>query len=259
MSTRAMRTIGTAALLAALLSLSIVAVSSGDPAASRQSAELTFGKKRPGVGTGVSVGIDYVNPADPSAKPPAVRRVVIQPAPGARFDTSVPDACTATDAQLTAQGESACPPGSKVGEGVVTVDTGIPGPGRFVTADVDFLNNTNELIYVNTIRGTLARTVIRAQVSSNQIVTDAGMLPGTPPDGGAIDTVQVHFPPFIRDGRAYVTTPPACPRSRVWVNRISFTYSDGVQQSVDSPSPCKRGGGGRGFYDWHPGSHASVR
>jgi hypothetical protein len=240
MNGRAFRITGATAVLAALFSLAVVAASAADTTGSRQSAELTFGKKRPGVGTGLFVGIDYVNPANPSAKPPAVRRVVIQPAQGARFDTSVPDLCTATDAQLTALGESACPAGSKVGEGVVTVDTGIPGPGRFVTADVDFLNNTNQLIYVNTVRGTLARTIIRAQVSPSQIVTDAGMLPGTPPDGGAIDTVDVHFPPIVRGGRAYVTTPPSCPRSRFWVNRMTFTYADGVQQSVDSTSPCKR-------------------
>jgi hypothetical protein len=164
---------------------------------------------------------------------------VVRLASGARIDTSAPQLCTASDPELMLLGESACPPGSKVGQGVVTVDTGIPGPGRIVTADVAFLNNTDQLIYVNTARGTSARTVIRADVGSNTIVTDAPLLPGTPPDGGAIDTVHISFPPLVRDGRAYVTTPPRCPPSRRWINQVSFTYADGVTQTVDSPSPCK--------------------
>ncbi|MGH2981625.1 MAG: hypothetical protein ACRDKV_06250 [Solirubrobacterales bacterium] len=228
------------AALGALFLLWIVAVSAGNPGASRQTAELTFGKKKPGVGTGLFVNIDYMNPDDPGAKPPAVRRVVERLAKGARLDTSVPDACTASDAELMALGEPACPAASKVGEGVVTVDSGLPGPARFVTADVDFFNNTNQLIYLNTVRGTAARTVIRASVSSDAVTTDVALLPGTPPDGAAIDTVHAHFPPLVRDGQAYATTPPRCPRSRLWVNRVSFTYADGVQQSVDSPTPCKK-------------------
>jgi hypothetical protein len=236
---RAIRIIGTVGALGALFLLGIVAVSAGVSGTSRQTAKLTFGDMKPGVATGLLESIDYVNPDDPAAKPPAVRRVVVKLAPGARFDTSAPELCTASDAELMLLGESACPLGSKVGQGVVTVDTGIPGPGRIVTADVKFFNNTNQLIFLNTIRGTSARTVIRGQVGSNEVVTDVAMLPGTPPDGGAIDTVHIYFPPLVRDGRAYVTTPPRCPPSRRWINQVSFTYADGVTQTVDSPSPCK--------------------
>ena len=67
-------------------------------------------------------------PVDPEAKPPAVRRVVTVLPRGARYDTSVPGACTATDAELIAQGGAACPPESAIGGGVVTVDTGVAGP-----------------------------------------------------------------------------------------------------------------------------------
>jgi hypothetical protein len=236
---RAIRIIGAIGALGALFLLGIVAVSAGDPSTSRQTAKLIFGKQRPGVASGVRVDIDYVNPDDPAAKPPAVRRVVEQFAQGARIDTAAPELCTASDAELMALGESACPPGSKVGEGVVTVDTGIPGPGRIVTADVDFFNNTNQLIYLNTVRGTGARSVIRAAVGSNTVVTDVAMLPGTPPDGGAIDVVHVSFPRLVRNGRAYLTTPPRCPPSRRWINQVSFTYGDGVTQTVNSPSLCK--------------------
>ena len=164
---------------------------------------------------------------------------------GARFDTSVPAACTASDAELTAEGGAACPAGSAIGGGVITVDTGLPGDGRIVTADVEFFNNTDEFIYVNTVRGTSARTIIRATVEGRRTVTDAGMLPGTPPDGGAIDTVEiaVENASATVDGvaRNYITTPKRC-RGRKddphWTTRVVFTYADGVTQTVPTHTPC---------------------
>jgi hypothetical protein len=228
------------AAMAAFAALVLVPVSFGGTDTDRQTVKLTFNKHRPGKASGLTFDIDYVNPADPQAKPPAVRRVVTQLARGARFDTSVPDACTASDAELMASGEAACPPGSKVGEGVVTVDTGVPGPNRFVTADVDLLNNTDQLIFVNTLRGGSARTIIRGKVNGRTTTTDAGMLPGTPPDGGSIDTVHIELRRLAEGAGAYIRTPRRCPRSHRWKNRVTFTYADGVTQSVKSPSPCKR-------------------
>jgi hypothetical protein len=238
------RKVGVFALCAAssLLALSFVLAPAGfgGTDTDRQTAKLTFNKHRPAKPSGVTLDIDYVNPADPQAKPPAVRRVVTRLARRARLDTSVPEACRASDPELMAAGEAACPPGSEVGEGVVTVDTGLPGPARFVTADIDFLNNDDELIFVNTVRGSGARTVIRGEVRGREITTDAGMLPGTPPDGGSIDTVHVELRRVVEGGRAYIRSPKRCPRTRRWMNSVTFTYADGVTQSVDSPSACKR-------------------
>ena len=111
---------------------------------------------------------------------------------GGSYDTSVPESCEASDAELTLRGAAACPGGSAIGGGLVTVDTGLPGPARIVTADVEFFNNATdpdgEFIYLNTVRGNGARTVIRADVTKRRTITDAGMLPGAPPDGGSIDT-----------------------------------------------------------------------
>src|SRR4051794_7129348 len=85
--------------------------------ASRQTAKATFVEQRPGVPTAVTFAVDYVNPDDPNGKPPAVRTVIETLARDARFNTSVPAECAATDAQLVAMGEPACPPQSKVGSG----------------------------------------------------------------------------------------------------------------------------------------------
>jgi hypothetical protein len=212
---------------------------------SRQTASYTLSGERPNQPTAEHFLFDYRNPSDPEGKPPAVTRVVTVLPRGAHYDTSVPGLCTASDSELTTQGAEACPPDSAIGGGVITVDTGVPGPGRIVTADTEFFNNTNEFIYVNTIRGTSARTVIRAPVEPRQTITVSGMLPGTPPDGGAIDTVDITVDSVTRevDGRprSYITTPKRC-RGRVddphWTTRVAFSYGDGVTQTVPTHTPC---------------------
>jgi len=205
---------------------------------SRQDASLLFTESRPGVATGVELLIDYVNPADPAAKPPAVRRVVVELAHGARYDTSVPELCPATDAELMALGTAACPAGSIVGEGVITLDTGIPGPGRFIASDTTFFNDTDELIFLNKERQSDGHIVVRGQVGERTITSEAPFLPGAPPDGTAIDTVQITDHAISNGSGNYITTPPRCPRSRRWINRVTFTYDDGVTQSVTTASPC---------------------
>ena len=230
--------------LAALLVLPAIALAgNGD---SRQKSSYKLSSTVPGSSTGEHFVFDYVNPDDPEAKPPAVERVVTKLPRRGRFDPSVPGSCTASDAQLMAQGASACPKDSLLGGGVVTVDTGVPGPGRIVTADVVFANNaedeTGEFIYVNTVRdASLARTVIRADVKRRKTITVAGLLPGLPPDGGAIDTVDVQVDSISTPAGDYITTPPRC-RKGHWVTRVRFTYQDDVSQVERDKTPCNRTG-----------------
>lgn len=193
--------------------------------------------------------IDYINPGDPEAKPPAVQKVTTVLPKGARFNVRVPDSCTAGDAALLLEGGAACPASSRVGGGVVTVDTGFPEPARTITADVDLFNNATdpegEFIYVNTVRGVGARTLIRADIVGRDTVTISGALPGTPPDGGAIDTVDLTVDKItgMLEGvgrRAYLTTPRNCPKRGEWHTRIEFSYPDGVAETIRSETPCRR-------------------
>src|SRR5207247_6235597 len=145
-------------------------------------------------------------------------------------DPSVPGSCTASDAELMALGAQACPEDSAIGGGVVTVDTGFPGPARIVTADVEFFNNASdpqgEFIYLNTVRGSGARTVIRADVRRRKTITEASMLPGTPPDGGAIDNVDLTVLAAGSGSGDYITTPRRCPARGFWTTHVRFTYAD---------------------------------
>jgi hypothetical protein len=211
---------------------------------SRQSAKVVFVDKHPGVPSGLAFDVDYVNPSDPNGKPPAVRTVFETLASGARIDTAVPPRCGATDAELMALGEGACPPGSKVGTGYIRIDTGFPEPTRFFDVDVTFLNNTDQLIFLSRERKTGARVVSRAAIKGTHLTSMAPTLPGTPPDGGALDVVHTRFDAIAREvggvRRGYITTPSACPRGGKWTNTLAFTYADGVTQTIASQSPCAR-------------------
>ena len=241
----------TAALTLAVLALAAVAAPAVEDA--YQASEYTLTQERVARPTGEHFLFDYVNPDDPEGKPPAVKEVVTILPRGARYDPSVPGSCTASDEELQLQGAAACPADSAIGGGVITVDTGVPGPGRIVTADTEFFNNAEdpqgEFIYLNTVRDTGARTVVRADVTRRRTITVAPMLPGTPPDGGAIDTVDVEVLKVARriDGkrRGYITTPGRCTRSRTWFARVRFTYGEDNSQVVATPNPCKRRRAGR--------------
>ena len=207
-----------------------------------QTASLRFVESEPGRPSGYRVRIDYSNPDDPKAKPPSVREVVEVFARGTRIDTGAPERCVASDAELTLRGRSACPPDSIVGTGFIRLDTGVPGPGRFLREDVTFLNKTGQLIYLTQDRATGARTVVRARVRAHRVVTEAPLLPGAAPDGTAIDVVRGDFPKLVRmrDGRrrAYVTTPERCAARGYWANRVRFAYHDGTTQREMTRNRC---------------------
>ena len=221
-----------------------LALSQGE--GSYQSAGIEFGTTAPATATFEDIAIDYVNPGDPEGKPPAVRTVETILQGGARYDSTAVPVCTATDAELMTQGEAACPPESKIGEGQTTVDTGGPEPGRIVEVDVDFFNNTGELIYLTTVQPAGAHTVIRGQAFKRRTVTELDMLPGFPPDGGAIDTVQIRIGTVAGEADAepsgYLTTPRRCPKRGSWINRIRFTYANGTTQETSNEVPCTKPG-----------------
>lgn len=213
---------------------------------SRQSYTDRFTTDVPGASSGRSYAIDYLNPQDPEGKPHAFSHLHLELAKGARFDTGAIPQCKATDAELIATGPDACPANTKVGVDETVVDTGAPGPGRFFTTDFSFFNNDGELILVATMRDSGARIAIRGEIGTNTLDIENPMIPGTPPEGAAAKSQRGRFNPgsTLTAGRQrnYITTPPTCPRSGFWVNRITYTYRDGVKQSAASRSPCRQPG-----------------
>lgn len=210
---------------------------------SRQTAEATFTTKRPGQSTGLRLSIDYRNPEDPSVKPPAVAKVITKLARGARLDTSVPKRCQVSDAELIAQGPGACPPGSRVGDGTISLDTGASGPLRVVENDVTFFNDDDELIFLTESTNTpsVVRAVVRAPVERRRFTAEVPPIPGVPPPDpfAAIKGVRVALDAVESGRRSYITTPSSCPSRGRWLNSVGFTYRDGVTQTRRSASPCR--------------------
>jgi hypothetical protein len=213
----------------------------------RQTLSFTFDAQQPASSTGLQLAIDYVNPDDPTAKPFAVQTVVERLAAGASIDTSVPTRCTAEDAALTTQGAAACPADSVVGGGEVDLDSGLPGPLRTIHNTVIQFNNADELVllFEPEAGSGLLRSVARAPITEGGtvITAQAPPLPGGPPDGfTALKRVRLELRQraVVRDGisHAYITTPASCPPSERWANTVTFTYRDGVTQTLTSDTPC---------------------
>jgi hypothetical protein len=244
-----------AAILAAALGAVALLVPPAASAAAggvRQYATFTFTSTKPHHRTAQILRVTFVNPTDPQAKPPVIKN--IDTIIGGRYDTSVPGHCKATDQELLTFGNEACPLDSIEGVGFVTVDTGYPGPNRFFGAPTDFFSNTNEIIGLSQARlfttgppppgWARQRQVTHAVMTSNKTINPIPYIPvGTPPDGGALASIFTYDYALSKGSgkrtRAYITTPAHCPRSHEWVNKLIFTYGDGVTQTVDSPTPCK--------------------
>src|SRR3954453_8964680 len=123
-----------------------------------------FTTKKPGAPSGRVFYDEFFNAKDRSAKPPPVQHIHIQLPHGARFNWRAVPLCTASDAELTAEGPSACPAGSKVGAEVYSFDTGDDGRGQIVTSDITFLKNKEVLINVARERQSGPREVTRGKL-----------------------------------------------------------------------------------------------
>jgi hypothetical protein len=192
-----------------------------------------FTTQQPGVPTGRLFHDEFFDARDASAKPPAVEHFHLQLPPGARFDTDAVPHCGASDAQLMAQGASACAPGSEVGKEVFLFDTGVDGPSRIVSNDITFLNDPGELIILTQERQSGTRVVVRGRVGAETLDFTLVPLPGTPPEGGADKREDGVYPVT-----SWLTTPHSCPPSRVWTFHVDYTFRNGEKVTKTSESPC---------------------
>jgi hypothetical protein len=197
----------------------------------------TFGSQLPGTSASRHVETDFVDPSDPEAKPEPLSHVHVEFAPGTVIDTTAVPECAASDAELMVAGPGACPPESVIGSGEVDIDTGFPGDARHLLADITFVNAPDQLVFVFTPRDGGPRVVVRGRYSNGNVLdVDVPPLPGSPPEGGA-DTGETFT---IEERPGYLTTPPTCPASREWINTVTYTFRDGVEQTFTATTPCRR-------------------
>ena len=229
-------------------SLAIAAAAIGGAAAAeaavpRQFGSLTYTTTVPGAPTGLELDFEFQNPEDPSLKPHAVATMVVHRPPGGVIDTTVPDQCHASNAELMARGPAACPADSKVGTATVVGDTGSSGPfPRYTRTNITNFNNQDEIVAVGENEDLpLIRPVDRTRIERDTTTTNFPAIPGQPPPDAftAFKSLSFRFPPYVRDGRTYNRTPPTCPAGGHWTMTIEFTYRDGVTETVESRSPCR--------------------
>src|SRR3954447_23829815 len=221
-------------LVAVLLALAIPAVAHAADRIGHYQARFTT--PAPGSPSGRLYEVDFVNPADPQGKPPSVQHVHLQLPAGARYDTDAAPQCHASDPELMAQGADACPASSRLGTNDLVFDTGIDA-ARFLNEDVTFFNEHDQLVILAQDRATGARTVTRGVVGRDTLDIELPMVPGSPPDGAADKSERAVFNAV----GGYLTTPPTCPASGEWTEHVTYTFRDGVKQTVSGAMPCRRG------------------
>jgi hypothetical protein len=203
---------------------------------------LAFSSQLPSSSTGVALHILFKDPADPDAKPSPQRKIVIALPAGARIDGSAVPACTATDAELMARGPAACPAGSQVGDGTLTLTTG-GGPlfDPFVD-DVKLFNGGNELVEIFNKQGNDTTTAIgRRTYTDPQTLTETpAPQPGGPPNGeSAVRLIEYRLDPHGSSNRPFIRTPPACPTTETWISNLTFTTADGATNAARASTACR--------------------
>lgn len=230
-----------AAVAAAFLTLGASGAAAQPVSGPHETIEQTFTSAQPGTATGGGFTGSYHAAGDPSGDPPYMRRMTFYPPPGFRYDTSVPDRCTASDNEVALEGPSACPEGSHVGSGTAV--------GKFMgsttTLDIDLFNAEDSMLMV-------ARSPIVASAARGVFQPDGSVqwesptcYPAFNPPGCPVDNVlqmgsTMKIPPYVRGGRAYMTTPPTCPKSGHWEEPVRFWWADGSGETVVTQQPCNR-------------------
>jgi hypothetical protein len=201
--------------------------------------ENTFTTTTPNAPAGSAYRGSYHAAGDPSADPPYMRKMTFYPPTGMRYDTGVPERCTASDLQLQLQGPAACPEASRLGGGTARGKAF----GSETTLPVDVFNNAGEQVMV--IRSPMIASVSRGRFGPDGSVTFASptcypALATCPADNALQMGSDISLPPYTRGGRSYMTTPAKCPKSGRWRSTVRFWWADGTEDTVASEHPCKR-------------------
>jgi hypothetical protein len=212
----------------------------------RGTVDQTFTTTRPGSPTGLGFTARYHAAGDESGNPPYMRRMVFFPPSGMRYDTSIPERCTASDAELQVRGPAACPAGSRLGEGT-TEGIFYEPVGNFFEFDrfthrIYIINNANEQIILVEAEG-YAVVRGRFQPDGSLVFENPTCFP-VPPTGCVRDHVlqlatTSMIPAYTTSSGSYATTPPTCPAKGDWRSTIVFHWADGSVDSVVTTQPCR--------------------
>jgi hypothetical protein len=226
----------TAPLLAAA-ALALIAQPAAAGSRPRADFAMDFSAKRPNAATAIHLKILYKG-RDPQGKPSPIEKIVLKAPRGTRFDSSALPRCHASDQELLAYGDSACPAASRLGSGTLTAMTGFPGPGATVVTHVTIYNTaTGNVELVKEASSGKPVATDRFRIEGRTWTAHPPDTPGGPPDGKtAVRRIDFTYAPKAR----WAVTPRGCPSSRSWRSGGAFTYADGVTAKVPDRTPCRR-------------------
>jgi len=209
-----------------------------------ETVENSLTTTQPGAASGFSFTGTYHAAGDTGANPPYMRKMIFYSPPGMRYDTTVPERCSASDIELEIRGVAACPAGSRLGGGTTTTSF----LGRYPsTIAVDLFNNTGEEVIL--ARSPLVSTVARGHILSDGSIEFASptCFPSVGPAGCPIDDVlqlksTLTVPAYTRpsDGASYLTTPLTCPAKGAWRTPVRLWWADGSVDTLVTEQPCAR-------------------
>ena len=185
----------------------------------------------------------FADPANPSGKPYAVDKVVIRSPRGTRFDDSALPQCHASDVELMALGQSACPSRSRVQRGRLVLDTGSPLLlPRLIHFKTTTFNTEGGFVSLGEAEEFFFRGVVRSRIHRNTVTVDYADAPsfGGPDPEIAMKTMFTSGPALGSARRPFMRTPRKCPRRGRWTTRFTFIYHDGVRQAEKTRAPCRR-------------------
>jgi hypothetical protein len=214
-----------------------LAAQAGAGTTPRADFTLDFGATKPGAPTTVRLRILYKG-SSADAKPSPIRKIVIATPAGARYDTNALPRCGASNDQLMAEGDAACPPASRLGGGQLTAITGFGPPIDPFVGDSSIYNVDGgfaEIVKERSSQRPLGTD--RFQIKGSRWIGNPPTTPGGPPDGEtAVRRIDFTYAPKA----PWAITPPSCPSDRRWRSTGTFTYADGVTVTVPDDTPCVR-------------------
>ncbi len=221
----------------------VLATGAGASSATGLDFALTLEAQQPMSPTGLTLHVIYKNPSDPNGKPSPLRRSIVEAPAGAVFDGQAVPVCTASDGQLMADGAGACPLGSRVGAGKVSLITGFgPAVDPFMVDAVLFNAGNGVTELFSDHRSGARISVGHARFTAPNTLTEMPTPnPGGPPDGeSAVREISFRFNELLGPaGKAFITTPPSCPATGRWASKITATVADGHTYTATSTTPCR--------------------
>lgn len=239
-------------LVCAACALSAASAAAEPGTGPRETVDQSFTTTRPDTPTGIGFSGTYHADGDEQGKPPYLERMIFHPPPGMRYDTTVPDQCTASDGDLAFRGPAACPPGGRLGDGITTGEVQFPFADGFIldryVHRVYVLNGVNEQIVLIESEGF---TVVRGRFRPDGAIDwDLPTCFPTVPGADCVDdyvlqlSTSTTLPPYTESSdnrvQSYATTPPDCPDAGFWRTTIEYTWSDGSVDDVVTTQPCSQ-------------------